>query len=66
MNLLKAALTLTMAFVCILPLAVSTGCTGPPSGTAETAPGGSTENQANTSQPGDNTAHSSDYSNTTN
>lgn len=77
MNLYKAVSTLTMAMICSLPLAVSTGCTGPPRGTETngTATQG-TEESTNTSQPNEidepfdsndyEPPFSDDYSNTTN
>ncbi len=62
MNLHKVVSTLTIAGICILPLAVISGCTGPPRGFG---------NNTNTSQSGelDNTSFSDDIpngSNTTN
>ncbi|MDP6557975.1 MAG: hypothetical protein QGG71_25130, partial [Pirellulaceae bacterium] len=62
MNLHKVVSTLTIAGICILPLAVTfgcTGCTGPPRGTG---------NNTNTSQTNefDGTPFSDDTTNTTN
>lgn len=59
MNLHKVVSTLTIAGICILPLAVISGCTGPPRGIG---------NNTNTSQSVeiDNTPFSDDTTNTTN
>ena len=59
MSLHKALSTLTIAVICVLPLAVTTGCTGPLRGTS---------NNTNTSQSNQlgNTSFSDYDSNTTN
>ena len=59
MNLHKVVSTLTIAGICILPLAVISGCIGPPRGIG---------NNTNTSQSGelDNTSFSDDIPNSSN
>jgi len=64
MNLRKVVWALTMALICSLPLAVTTGCTGPPQGTGSNT----TANSGNTTAPtGEHGSDLSDVdSNTTN
>lgn len=64
MNLPQVVSNLTIAAIMILPLAFTTGCTGPPPGASSNTTG----NQPQTSTPAevDNDHFSDVYSNTTN
>ncbi len=64
MNLHQVVSTLTIAVILILPLAVTTGCTGPPRGARSNTTGNPSQDSSPADEEND---HFSDvYSNTTN